>query len=69
MINAVDLERYFIVRIKIAGVTRTTALGNEAGLHLLLIDLNPIDGLEPAMFLDVHATFPEIAVSPRQIHL
>ena len=37
--------------------------------HLLLIDSNPLGGLEPLVILDVHHTVPQVSVSLGQIHL
>lgn len=69
MVKRGDVERDFIVLIKIASVTGVTAMGNEGRLYFLIINLDPVDRLEPAVLLDVHATVPQIAVSSRQVHL
>lgn len=69
LIKRGNLERDFVVMIEIASITVAGALGNEARLHFLMINLDPVNRLEPAMPLDVHTTLLHIAVSSCQIHL
>lgn len=64
-----DLKRFFIIMIEVACITVVAAMRNEARLHFLMIDLDPIDRLEPAVFFNVHTTIFQIAVSSWQIYL
>lgn len=55
--------------IEIAGITAVTAMRNKTRLHFLVINVDPVDRMEPSVALDIHTTVLQIAVSSRQIHL
>lgn len=64
-----DDELLLVVPVEIAVVPGTAAGRHEARHQRPVVDLQPVDLLEPAMPLDVHRSTLEVAEAPGQVEL